>query len=205
MFARLPQWIYWVAFFIGVAAIGAAAWFGVRQHSVVIPAEFVSRRNGIIQLLVELNATPSVDVAPLADAENKKEYAAASALLEKAIEANAAHQAIIQKLARTSDGLSALATQIKPDTLSEKAIVAFGILHRLVIAEQSYYESQRSLFTISKQYYDDAITSGVLPAVPAEVQKIADAASKSLAEMQDLNKQFKDAIDAFDKEAAGNK
>lgn len=194
---RFPIWAWWVIGLVLIAAISAGIVFLARKKAPYLPPDLVEKRVAIGRILDDINKIEDVDIKPLVELENKKDYKGAVELMDRALEKNGAYEYLNSSLVSVSEELTKLSLQIKPDDVGAKAIEAFGLLAKLAQAEKKFYESRRALYEVTKSYYGDlAIKKN--PSIPENLGRLVAAVSEDLKTAKELQNQFAAAVKAFD-------
>ncbi|RJQ37131.1 hypothetical protein C4552_01310 [Candidatus Parcubacteria bacterium] len=192
--ARIWRW--------GIAAVaiaivtGAVLWYG-RAPSPVLPLEFSERRAEAASLLAEHNSIADVDIRPLVELESNREYAAAIALLDAALAANAAQEQASAQLAALAGDLVQLSSQIASPLAAAKAEQAFKALAAFADASARYHHDRERLFALTKRYYQDLV-DGKSPEIPTELPPLAKTVTAELQTSIELSNRLRQQLREFD-------
>lgn len=199
---RIPLWAWWVVGPAVIVGIAAGVVIAVSNPAPLLPPGLVEKREAVSRLLEEQKHLEDTDIKPLVELEAKKDYRGASALMEKALAANAEHERLAGDLAAVSGELARLAIAVRPDAVGAKAVSAFQSLVELARAEKKFYASRRQLYEVTRNYYAD-LEAKKAPPVPDGLAGLVEAVNADLEKARELNRQFAAAVQAFDEAVAG--
>lgn len=194
---KFPLWAWWIVGIAVIVSIAVGAIYLTRSKTPVLPPGLAEKRQTVSDIFTEANAVKDVDIKPLVEFENKKDYKAAVELMDRAVSANQQFEDLSARLVTVSDELTKLAVRVEPETVGTKAIEAFGILAQLAQSEKDFYVNRRKLYEITKTYYAD-LASKKNPAIPGDLQTLVETVNASLAKVQTLHAQFATAVQTFD-------